>query len=500
MPRFGFVGGSYTARSSAIADEECINFYAETIESQGGQTASKSYGGASAQSLRSYYGTPGIRIFKTLSSSPIRGMFTAISVNLINDTLFVVAGDRFGLIDIDGNFTDKGGVVNDGKSVSMAASPTQLFLISANHGYLYDFSSDTFSTVPALTATLPIPVQVEYSDGYFIASSFENNKFAMSAILDGSTWPGLQLSGISVFNDPISSIIVNHRELWVFGRRHAQPFQNTGSDNIFDVIPGTLIEKGNVGPFVPCRVDNSIFWIDEDERGGRSAWRAQGYTPTRISTHAVETDLESYDYNTAKLITTYSYQDMGHMFWVIYIPGAQWSWVYDVPEGLWHKRASWANGAWGPHKSWNHAYFIGKQLVGDWGSGNIYELSMDWLDDNGATIRRQRRAPTVSNEMEWISHYELKVDFETGLGPQPPLTDGNGNPRPPQAVLRWSNNRGKTWSNDHIVNCGMAGEYDTRAIWRRLGRSRYRVYELTVSDPIPWVIVDAYLKTSQDGQ
>jgi hypothetical protein len=283
------------------------------------------------------------------------------------------------------------------------------------------------------------------------------------------------------------------------GSQHIQPYQNTGSDNIFDVIPGTLIEKGCSATFVPCRLDNSVFWIDQDERGGRSCWRSQGYTPTRISTHAVETDLAKATVAQIQGMTSYSYQDAGHLFWVLYMPGSQWSWVYDVQESLWHKRCSWSNGAWGPHHSWCHAYAFGKHFVGDWDvtgtQANLYDLSLDHLDDDGATIRRQRRAPTISDEMEWIYHSSLTVDFDTGQGPQPALTDGDGNPRAPQAILRWSDDRGKTWSSERIVDCGSAGEFKTRVIWHRLGRSRYRVYELTVSDPIPWVIVDAYLET-----
>jgi hypothetical protein len=123
-------------------------------------------------------------------------------------------------------------------------------------------------------------------------------------------------------------------------------------------------------------------------------------------------------------------------------------------------------------------------------------MSLSNLDDNGQAIRRLRRSPTLNNEMEWAYHAQLIVDFATGLGPQPPLKDGNGNDRPPQAMLRWSDNRGSTWSNQHIADCGFAGEYNTRVIWRRLGRSRYRVYEVSVSDPIPWSITDAYLKAS----
>ncbi len=101
------------------------------------------------------------------------------------------------------------------------------------------------------------------------------------------------------------------------------------------MIPGALIETGGAATFAQARADNSVFWIGQDERGGRMAWRSNGYTPQRVSTHAVETDLSSYTAAQIASLVSWSYQDSGHLFWVLYIPGSSWSWVYDVGEGLW---------------------------------------------------------------------------------------------------------------------------------------------------------------------
>lgn len=68
--------------------------------------------------------------------------------------------------------------------------------------------------------------------------------------------------------------------------------------------------------------------------------------------------------------------------------------------------------------------------------------------------------------------------------------------RGPQMMLRWSNDSAHTFSNEYTVDCGQAGDYTRRAIWRRLGKARDRVYEIAVTDPIPWRIVDAYLKAT----
>lgn len=65
--------------------------------------------------------------------------------------------------------------------------------------------------------------------------------------------------------------------------------------------------------------------------------------------------------------------------------------------------------------------------------------------------------------------------------------------RAPQVFLRWSDDGGHVWSNYYPANLGETGEYKTRAIWRRLGRSRNRVYEISCSDPYPFRIIDGYI-------
>jgi len=240
------------------------------------------------------------------------------------------------------------------------------------------------------------------------------------------------------------------------------------------------------------RLDNSNFWIGADERGQGIAWRAQGYTPQRVSTYAIENEWASY--STISDAIGYAFQDRGHSFWQIYFPSANKTWVYDAGTGLWHERGYFSNGTYSAQRSQCHAFSFGKNLVGDWMSGTIFEMSPNFLDDDGQDIRRFRRAPHISNEQQWMIHNQLQVDLQVGLGPIPPLLDGFGNPREPQAVLRWSDDAAQTWSDDYAVGCGFAGDYKKRVMFRRLGRSRDRIYELSVSDPVPWRVTDAYLQ------
>jgi hypothetical protein len=66
----------------------------------------------------------------------------------------------------------------------------------------------------------------------------------------------------------------------------------------------------------------------------------------------------------------------------------------------------------------------------------------------------------------------------------------------PQVMLRWSDDGGHTWSNEHWASMGKIGEYGKRVIWRRLGMTtklRDRVYEISGSDPVKIAIMGAEL-------
>jgi hypothetical protein len=127
-------------------------------------------------------------------------------------------------------------------------------------------------------------------------------------------------------------------------------------------------------------------------------------------------------------------------------------------------------------------------------------MSSSIYTDNGVPIIRKRIGPTIENEGGQIPVpiNEFQVDFETGLGPEPPLTDAFGNPRDPYAMFSYSEDFGKTWTPERQIPCGKAGEFNVVAIDRRLGSWRSFTPRVRVSDPIAWRIADAYVNGTQD--
>jgi hypothetical protein len=125
----------------------------------------------------------------------------------------------------------------------------------------------------------------------------------------------------------------------------------------------------------------------------------------------------------------------------------------------------------------------------------VYRMSSDLTTDvDSRPIRRVRRAPALVSENQRIYYPGLEVFLESGLGT---ATGQGANPR---VMMRMSNDGGKTWGPEHFRNAGAVGEYWRRVRWDRLGMGRQRVYEIAVSDPIPWRVVSSYLTPDPEIQ
>jgi hypothetical protein len=240
-----------------------------------------------------------------------------------------------------------------------------------------------------------------------------------------------------------------------------------------------------------------------------------GYTPTRISTHAVENSLLNQDITDA---VAYTYQLEGHEVYVISFPSIDLTWAYDTSTTMWHKWL-WvdSNNVYHRHRSNCSASFNGNVYVGDWENGKIYLLDTENYTDDGGEIRRLRRCPHLVSDLQRQYFDELQIQFQPGVGLSGVSNTANSSAIAgiaiaglaiagstgtatanvnPQAMLRWSNDGGSTWSREYWVGIGKQGQYKNRAIWRRLGMARDRIFEVAITDPIKAVIVSANLKAS----
>lgn len=598
MPEFGLCGPAYRSQSVVADSQILMNLILERVESGMGK------------SDYALYRSPGLLKLYDLGKVGFRGngLITA------QGRTFAITGTK--LYELlaptsSPNFIPRGSVISDGTPVYMAASQTQLLIVSAGNLYVFTLATNALTQVPAFNAVtglglLATPAQVTFADGFFFLSFAGSNQIQVSNPNDGSTWQGVAQTAVSVFPDNVSAIFENQRLLWVFGTSATQPYYDSGNFPFpYDVIQGAKIEQGLAAPASVVKADNSIFWMGQDIRGSGIFWRANGYTPQRVSTHAMEFEWSTYA--TIADLVAYAYQEQGHTFIVLNFPTAQKTWLYDTATGTWSQRGFWnaASGTFTMHRAFCHTFNFGIHLVGDPTTGAVYQQANTIFSDFGNAIRRVRRAPHVSKEAARIYHQELQVDVETGLGPtfqgsaaptSIPMLDASGVLRSlqmgengivqapidliddissaqtvfmndqanttswkitisgvgvisatlqatyvdsyplsipfvsvlgdqnwtlqlenlgggvadlialPQGIvgrgplmtLKWSNDGGRTWSDGVDRDCGQGGEFTKRVIFRRLGQSRDRVYEISMTDAADWKIINGYLITDSD--
>jgi hypothetical protein len=330
---------------------------------------------------------------------------------------------------------------------------------------------------------------VDITDNYFVYNKPDSQLWAASDLLSPITDP-LSFASKDGSPDDLVSIIVDRREVYLLGEMSSEVWINSGAVPFpFTRIPGTSTQQGIAAQYSMARMGNSFAYVSRNNRGEAMIVRMNGYFPERISTHAVETTLVNQ--NVADALA-WTYQLEGHEVYVVTFPSIGdngLTWAFDNTTGLWHKWLYRNNqNEFERHRGNCCAFFNQQVLVGDYENGKIYQVSRNFYTDDGQPIRRIRRAPHITTDLQRQYFHELQIQFQPGVG----LSTGQGDD--PQAMLRWSNDGGSTWSNEYWTTIGKQGKYLNRAIWRRLGFSRDKVFEVSISDPVKAVIISANLK------
>jgi len=533
------LGGAYIARSVNAANNRCVNLFPEAIpEGSGGKEA--------GFLLR----CPGLRLLATVGTGPIRGLWVT------NGVAYVVSGVQLYSMNTSYVATLRGTVSGTGP-VSMADNGAQIFIACNPLSYIYNVSTLVFAQITDVD--FPGAGSVGYLDGYFVFNEPDSQKFWVTSLLDGTSVDPLDFASAEGYPDNVIALIVDHREIFLFGTTSVEVWYDAGTPDFpLARIQGAFMEVGCEAAYSVAKLDNSVFWLGSDARGRGIVYRANGYTPARISTNAVEYAMQSY--GSISDAIAYTYQQDGHPFYVLIFPSAEATWVYDVSTQLWHERAGFENGQFVRHRSNCQMSFNSEVVVGDYEDGRLYAFDLDvYADDDQLQkwLRSWRALPTGQNNLKRTAHHSLQLDAETGVGlnaypaydgedlatesgniivaefvqgylttqagdqlvteagdgNEPlvtqvqPAEDYNGyaleteayTAAPnydPQVMLRWSDDAGHTWSNEHWNSMGKLGAYGTRTIWRRLGMTekiRDRVYEVSGTDPVKIAIMGAEL-------
>jgi len=431
-----------SGRSKSLDSSRLVNLYAEQ---------------ADGKSNVVLHGTPGLKLVATYGAGPVRG------IRYMAGARYVVSGGS--LYDASGSVL---GAIDGNGPVSMSDNGTQLVIVtSASSGYVYSldggFTQITDEDWPGASS-------VDYLDGYFLFSEPNSGIFFISSLYDGTEFDALDFASAESAPDNLVRVFVDHREVWLMGSDTCEIWDNTGAQDFpFERIPGAINEKGLRAKFSVAKADNSLYWLDRDGIVRRAA---EGYTPIRISTHAIEYAISKGDTASAEAI---AYVQEGHEFYALTVPGAG-TFVYDAATQLWHERESYGENRW---RASGFSRHDGAQYVGDFQSGNFYELDLDTYTENGVVQVSEIVFPPIHSEGQRFRLYSVRLDMETGTNETP-------------KVMLQTSKDGKTWSNENWRDFGSVGDYTKRVIWRRMGQFDTCHLRFRISDNAKRAVYAAY--------
>jgi hypothetical protein len=454
------------ARSMIANAQRCINLFPEANPPD-------------AAAPVTHYPTPGLTLVSTPPiSAPCRGIYTATNGNrydVVGQNVYAVSG---------GVYTLLGSLTTGSGPVSMVDNGFYAVIVDGTSvGYSINLTSNVMAQItdPAFYGGS----KVDFVDGYFIFNRPGTQQFYISNALSLS-FNSLNIASKSTYPDNLVTLAVMHRELWLIGELTTEVWYNTGaSDFTFGRMPGVFIEHGCAAKYSVVKIGLALFWLSKDLQGQCIVMKGENYQGDRVSNHALEQEISGY--SSISDAVGYSYMQAGHQFYMLTFPIANKTWCLDLSTGMWHQRAYMeVDGSLSRHRSNCHSFNNGQNLVGDWQTGAVYALDPKNYTDNGAAILRVRSFPHFMQDAKRVFYRQFIADMEVGNGL--PLDSDE-----PEIRLRWSDDRGESWSNYVAASLGKVGKFLTSIQWQRLGYARDRVFELSWSVPVKTALNGAFV-------
>ena len=495
---FGFCGPTYAGLPSGVGGmstvfdaERCVNLYPERAQRTG-----------NPKSSMALVGRPGYSLFATVNS-PIRAIWGG------NNRLFAVGGTHFYEFNTNGTVhTDYGAMAGSSGigPCQVMSNGNQLLVMDPSVTHGGSINGSIFNANPGGPNMVSVfnGGALAFMDGFYIAINSSSglsypNQVNVSNLLDGTTWNSLNFIQRTGAADLLWQLETLQGQLWMFGQKSIEVWYDAGNPTFpFARIQGATINLGLLAQFSVVKFYNTLCWLGADDHGYAAVYMASGLSPVKISTPAVEYILNNAGQQSAQTGTTaYGYEEGGHMFYCLnlsYAPnynGTQGTTlVYDLTEGLWHERnyLTPGTGVVTQHRA-NCVACVpdfaanGGIFIGDYNSGNIYVQNLGFTADNSNPILYKRRAPHVANRNRWVKYPSLELDCDIGSA---------------QAVLSYSNDGGRTFTHSRAAQGTVTPSGNSDQIpklkWWQLGRSRDRVFDVTITDSShPIRLVNAYL-------
>jgi hypothetical protein len=384
-----------------------------------------------------------------------------------------------------------GTVSNLANRVYMVDDGFGLVIADGSNLYRLDMSTLFFTGTGFL---LTDPTQVAFLNRRTIVigqtGSTPQNTFFYSGLYDNSSWDALDYASAESSADPITGIVANEGNLYLFGPKSFEVW--TPSEDVDLPFTRSYASSGTVGLYSSSslvKTGGAVYFIGSNQ-GAVGAYAVVGSQATKISTVPLEQEWQATNVSDA---SAWVVSHDGHDFVVFNFDVLDKTYVYDIGEKTWHERATRDEITDTLHR-WYPQYGVSTldaTLCGARYSNKLFLLSKEYATEDGKNIVRTRTTSHQNAEQKVIKINAVRFDLEQGTG----ITreDPSRYTQAATVMFRYSYDRGRTWSSELRQTIGRTGDYQKTIEFTRLGASRNFTVEFKISDAAKTSILNGWI-------
>ena len=477
MPRttIPIAAGYYVDESPAVSQRECVNVYPHIPE---GLTITDA----------ALFGVSGIRQLGEAGLNDFcRGLHS------VGDEVYSVQdGELWQLTET--TFATTGNAIDGSARTFTTDNGVELCVVAPDfndqhNAFIYNISTDTFTQISDGDFDGPVS-SVCFSDGYFIFTKKDSNKWFISDLRDGLTYGALDFTSAEADPDNIVVASALRGIVFVFGSQTLEQYQNVGGAGFpYERINSGTYNKGCDAPHSVVEVNNLLVWIGSGSNEQPGIWASNGGPPEKLSTASIDTIMFRGGLEPIKSAWSVRWAERGHDFVAFTVPGVC-TVVYDFSSGRWHRRESIDR--FDDVAPWRVSHMtdaFSQNIVGDVFTGKIGSYDQEEVQEYGEEIHAYFTTPPIDNGGKPFSVNQIQLVCQTGLVPQ---NDQGSNPI---VRLSVSKDGGTTYLPEISRSMGLIGEFQHPVTWPCLGRfPRSIMLKWSISEPIKRVFVKAEME------
>lgn len=447
-------GGTYKHKSLPLSAQKTINFWPQLQTNAGAK---------SSYILESF---PGLTLFSA-GVNRNRGMFTHKSV------VYQVSGTDLVSISSAGTRTVLGTIPGKGRCIFDALVDS---IIIVTGGRVFEWNGTTLTEGAAASFETPNSVTVINNQAIYDG---DESRFCVSDVGTPLTINGLNYGSAESKADEIVRPFAFNEVVRMFGTETIEGWWNSGEGNPpFDRLEGGILNIGLKAIESVAVNDRNLYFLGTDSQ----VYVISGGDAVAISPQPITREIDLFTNAADAIGWCMNYQ--GQEFYVLTFITDDKTFIY-AEGGEWFQLSSGVIG--GRYLGQGYAYCYNKHLITDHVS-NIYYLSDTTYSENGSVIQRTRDSAPIHGGLfgqpgKSIEMGSLVLIMETGTGTVS-QTD-------PVVMLSFSDDGGKTWSEQMFGDIGSMGQFQREVRWDGLGAFESRIIRIQTSDDVYYSIHSA---------